>query len=256
MESIKILGSISPYCKNNSNCPGYMIIENDKKILLDCGAGITRNMNMPNDLNNLVIIISHYHKDHYIDIFSIGYASFCYYKMGLLKEKIKLYIPEVNKGDPGYDDYVLINNFKEQYFDIQTYNKYSKIKLDNNIITFFETKHSITNYSCKVQNGNNIVVYTGDMGYQNINEYILFCKNASILISESTYLEIDDKKDDNHLHTKEAAKIALLANTKILLLTHFWPEHKKEEYLEEAKTIFKNTLVAVESLVIDLTKNY
>lgn len=253
MNKIKILGSISPYCKNNHNCPGYMINEEMDKILLDCGPGITSKMNMPQDLKNLNIIISHYHKDHYSDIFSIGYASLCYHRMGIIKDKIKVYIPKVNIGEPGYEDYQLILNNKDNYFEIIPYTKESTLNINDNTITFFETKHSIPNYSAKIANKDHTIVYTGDTGYSNIDKYIEFCRNADILISEATYLESDNVNDENHLHTKEAANIALLADVQLLVLTHFWPEHNKLEYLKEAKPIFRNAIVADENIEIDLS---
>jgi ribonuclease BN (tRNA processing enzyme) len=40
------LGTVSPYCKDDKNCPGFLIEINDKRILLDCGSGITRLLNM------------------------------------------------------------------------------------------------------------------------------------------------------------------------------------------------------------------
>ena len=73
---LKVLGTVSPYCQQDKNCPGYLITTEDSKILLDCGNGITRNLNFPNDLNNLTIIISHLHRDHYGELFSIAYASY------------------------------------------------------------------------------------------------------------------------------------------------------------------------------------
>ena len=58
------LGTVSPYCKASKNCPGFLVNRNNKKILLDCGNGITKHMVFPNDLNNLTIFISHLHTDH------------------------------------------------------------------------------------------------------------------------------------------------------------------------------------------------
>ncbi len=69
------LGTISPYTKGNMNCPGFLVEYNSKKILLDCGNGITRLLNFPNDLKDLNIIITHYHKDHFGDIGALQYAS-------------------------------------------------------------------------------------------------------------------------------------------------------------------------------------
>ena len=44
------LGTISPYTKVNMNCPGFLLEYNNEKVLLDCGNGITRLLNFPNDL--------------------------------------------------------------------------------------------------------------------------------------------------------------------------------------------------------------
>ena len=44
------------------------------------------------------------------------------------------------------------------------------------------------------------------------------------------------------------------ANVKKLLLTHFWPEIDKDEYVNEAKEIFENTEAAVEGKKIILRR--
>ena len=55
--TITPLGTISPYTKGNMNCPGVLINYNNKKILLDCGSGITRLLKFPDTLEDLLIII-------------------------------------------------------------------------------------------------------------------------------------------------------------------------------------------------------
>ena len=93
---LKILGSISPYCKDDKNCPGYLVTEGSSKVLLDCGNGITRNLKLPEDLENLNIIISHLHKDHYGDLLSLGYATYVFHNLGYLPNRVKVYIPEAD----------------------------------------------------------------------------------------------------------------------------------------------------------------
>lgn len=248
---VRVLGSVSPYCKNGSNCSGFLI-ENNDKILLDCGPGITSRMNIPDDLEGLTIIISHLHKDHYADLFAIGYASLCYHRMGLLKQRIKVYIPEVPVGSKEYLDYQLIMNLEEAYFDVITYNERDMIHVGENVISFYKTHHSVTNYSCKIQNIESTIVYTGDMGFRDVDAYADFISNADCFICESTYLDSDNVTDMNHLHAKEAGYIASLGNVKMLMLTHFWPEHNKIGYLQEAMSYFQNVIVADENKVIDL----
>ena len=41
------LGTVSTYCQGEKNCPGFLIQYLDNKILLDCGNGISRQLNFP-----------------------------------------------------------------------------------------------------------------------------------------------------------------------------------------------------------------
>ena len=52
------LGTVSPYCKDEHNCPGFLVLYKNQKILLDCGNGITRYMDFPSGLENLNVIIT------------------------------------------------------------------------------------------------------------------------------------------------------------------------------------------------------
>lgn len=267
---IKILGSVSPYCKENKNCVGYLVKSNDSNILLDCGNGISRNMDMTTDLNNLTIIISHLHKDHYGELLSLGYASYINQKLGFINEKIKVYIPKPNYYEVSEDytdkdgwgasrtvkkeleDYHFLMNFgKEHYMEFLEYNEDTIISIDDIEITFKKNPHQINTYSAKLKEDKNIFVYSADTGYKN-NSLIELSKEADILLCESTFFKGQIKIDDNHLYAYEAANIAKQSNVKQLVLTHFYPEIEKERYLEEAKQIFPNTIVAEEGKVLKI----
>ena len=111
------LGTISPYTKGNMNCPGFLVEYNSKKILLDCGNGITRLLNFPNDLKDLNVIITHYHKDHFGDLGALQYASYVYHNLGLLDKKINIYLP---KNDIGFNKTLITSNNESysDYYDI------------------------------------------------------------------------------------------------------------------------------------------
>ena len=248
---IKVLGTVSPHCHNNSNCPGFLVTTKDKKILLDCGNGITRNLNLPNDLQQLVIIISHLHRDHYGDIFSIAYDSYVYHNLSLLKDKIKVYIPCQTESETKYDYDLLTNLGEEHYLDIVTYTKEDQITFGDTLISFSANPHSIPSYSIKVEEQDKTLVYSGDTGYVG-NTLEKFAAGSNLLICESTFLRNQKKLKDYHLYSYEAAMIAKKANTSQLLLTHFWPDIDKNEYLNEATPIFPNTNIAVENKILKL----
>lgn len=250
MYNLKILGSISPYCKKDMNCPGYMIFNDNNKILLDCGFGVSRLLDFPNNLENLIIIISHYHKDHYADLFAIKYAVLCYERLGLLKTSVKVYIPKVQKDDEFYLDYCLIKSEEEKKFKIFEYDDSNEIKIDDISIEFIQTYHSIKNYSVKLTCNDKKIVYSGDMGYKNIEKYINFVKNANLFICECSFLEAECKDNKYHLHTDEVALISKLSGCKKVILTHTWPEHDKYEYINEVKKTFENVHIATEESIL------
>lgn len=258
------LGTVSTYCYENKNCPGFLVLYNDHKILLDAGNGITRNLNLPNDLNNLTIIISHLHPDHYGELLSLAQTSYVYNRLGYLSKKIKVFIPKSEKKseyedyiddkgwgtsrlvykNPIYYDYVLSLE-ETSFFEFIPYRNDEIIKLDDLTISFKRNPHPIMTYSTKLQTDGIKFVYSSDTGYDR-NCLENFAKDANLLICESTFLRGQIKTLDHHLFAYEAAKIAKCANVEKLVLTHFWPTIEKEKYVLEAKEIFENTEAAIE----------
>ena len=59
MLEVTPLGTVSTFCYKDKCLPGFLVKHNEHNILLDCGNGITKHMILPDDLNNLTIIISH-----------------------------------------------------------------------------------------------------------------------------------------------------------------------------------------------------
>jgi len=206
-------------------------------------------MSFPIDLNNLTIIISHLHKDHYGDLLTLGYASFVYNRLGLLKEKIKVYIPN----DDLIDKDFLLNFGEEHFFEFVTYDENTKINENNLKISFKRNPHPIKTFSIKVEENDKSIVYSSDTGFEdNILEE--FAKNSDLFICEATFLKNQKGESDNHLNTIEAATIAKKAKVKKLMITHTWPEIDKKLYKKEAREIFKKTITAKEGKVLKIGK--
>ena len=240
---ITTLGTVSPYPKNDMNCPGYLINYHDKNILLDCGNGITRLLKFPDILKNLTVIVTHFHKDHFGDLSALQYATKVYHRLGIIDEKMKVYLPK--------DDY---KTFKQAIVsDCDSYADYidihngDVITIDDLVITFNDNgSHSIPSYMVKLENQNNKMVYTSDIGTTNFDNLIEFCRDSNLLICESSFLLKHNSNSEVHMTAKKASLLARDANVDKLLLTHFWPEESKDLYLEEARENFLNTDVAVE----------
>ena len=245
------LGTISPYPKKNMNCPGFLIKFQDYKILLDCGNGITRFLHLPNDLNNLHIFLTHFHNDHIGDIGALQYASFCHHNLGQLDQKIQIYMPD---HDFRFNRAAILAN-EESFADYHSIHNMQTYQIGDFMISFEDNhSHTIESYMIKLQSQKFKLVYTSDIGTNNIEGIIKFAQNSDLLICESSFIKTPNSNSTTHMTASRAAKIAELAHAKQLLLTHFWPEENKEAYLKEAQNVFPNTEIAIEGKKLTYSK--
>ncbi|WP_395058187.1 ribonuclease Z [Flavobacterium sp.] len=88
------------------------------------------------------------------------------------------------------------------------------------------------------------------------NESIIpIIKNVDVLYHETTFLEseVELAKKTMHSTAKEAARIALQANCKQLILGHYSTRYESIKlFKEEAQTIFENTLLGDDGKVFEL----
>lgn len=97
--------------------------------------------------------------------------------------------------------------------------------------------------------------YCSDTAYS--PSLIPLVKNVDLLYHESTFAEEDSSKakETKHSTAREAATIALQADVKKLALGHFSARYKDLSLLEnEAKTIFPNTVLAIEGETYSLVE--
>lgn len=82
-----------------------------------------------------------------------------------------------------------------------------------------------------------------------INDKIVpFVKNSDVLICDSSFSSENDKEAKEHMHltSKQDGEIAKKSNSKKLVLTHISQRYDSDnkELLNDAKKVFKNTLLA------------
>ena len=245
---IKILGTQSPYNTDNHNCPGFLITDGNNRIMLDCGSGSHRMLTYPYDLENLTVIITHLHRDHYNDLFNIQYASLVFHSQSRLNSPVSVFMP----ASPQiiYED---IYNETNAYCTYSTIDKNTVLNIGNLKIDFMPVIHPMETYAVRINDGKSTFVYTSDTSYAAKDTIVEFAKNADILLSESSLLISDGFPEVNsHLTAKQAATIAREAGVKKLIITHFWPEKSPQQFVDEAKEVFENTFAAVEGNIYTL----
>lgn len=246
---IKVLGTQAPYCRYGHNGPGYLVtLSNNKKILLDCGSGSTHMMTLPDDLQNLTVIISHRHGDHWADLFPLMYASYTYHEVyKVLDNKIRVYIPS--------DMNHAVRMEKFHWCEFINIYPDMEVSIDGTNVKFCKTIHAdnVDSYAVKIQDENKSLVYTGDISFESKEKIVELARHSNMLISESTLLESYNMSEYNvHITAKQAARIAYEAGVGKLLLTHFKPEEDPDNYVSEAMGVFPNTLAAIEGLKLSV----
>lgn len=245
---LKILGTQSPYNTPGHNCPGFLIQEGQNRLMLDSGSGSHSLLNFPNDLQNLSVILTHLHRDHYNDIFNLQYSSFVFHNQKRLDKPINIILPATPVSI--HDDILSEDNAFATY---ETIDSSSNMKIGSMNVSFCPTNHPVETYGVKVKCGNRTIVYTSDTSYSAKSKLVDFSKGADLLICEASLLKEHGFPEINaHLTAEQAAIIAKEAGVKGLILTHFWPEEPIEKYVQEAKQVFPNVIPAVEGLSIDI----
>ncbi|MDG1239037.1 MAG: ribonuclease Z [Flavobacteriales bacterium] len=97
--------------------------------------------------------------------------------------------------------------------------------------------------------------YCADTSFN--NKIIPFVENVDLLYHEATFLEtqLDKAVKTRHSTAAQAATIALNAHVKQLLIGHFSARYKKaDEFIKEAKKVFKNTVACYDGYFHEIKK--
>ena len=158
------------------------------------------------------------------------------------------------KNDIGFNKASITSNC-ESYSDYYDIDNSCSFVIDDLDITFEDNNsHTIESYMVKLQNKDFKIIYTSDIGTTNLSNLVDFCKDANLIISESSFLQKHKANNKTHMTAYDAGILASKSNAKKILLTHFWPEEDKRLYFEEATQNFDNIEVAEEGKKLILNK--
>ncbi|MBS4534651.1 MBL fold metallo-hydrolase [Clostridium sp. D2Q-14] len=218
---LTILGNNGPYPKAGEACSGYLLEHKDIKILIDCGNGVLSRLQKFYSVNELdAIILTHLHSDHISDIFIMKYAL----GLGKNNKTIPIYT--------AYDDQYLLDNMNyNNAFEINFIVEDKEVIIGDIHFSFIKNKHPVDTYGVKAVVNNKKFVYSSDTSY--FDEIINFIKEADLFLCESGVLSKDKNNNIMHLTPKDASILAKEAKVKKLLLTHFYPEYKRQSILKE-----------------------
>jgi ribonuclease Z len=98
------------------------------------------------------------------------------------------------------------------------------------------------------------IVYSGDT--RPVEKIIEVAENADLIIHDAAFTSelMDWAIETKHSTAREAAEIALRSRAKRLILTHISARYSKDTspLLEEAKSVFENTEVAQDFMIVEI----
>ncbi len=248
--SATALGTSAAFPGPNDACSGWLIQDQDLNVLVDCGTGVVSNLQRflaPAALT--AIVITHLHADHFFDLIPLRYGfRYAFERRG---PAAKLFLP------PGGAEVIrqvvaplsgdTRGDFFEDVFDVAEYRPGQPLEIAGLTVQFVATSHYVPCWAVSLSNGSTRITYTADTGP---NAAVAgLAKGSDLLISEATYLSLDEEglSQRGHLTAAEAGELAEYAQPGMTLLTHMWPHRDRGEALRLAQTRYAGPMALAET---------
>lgn len=228
---LTVLGSYGPYPPAGGACSGYLLEQDNCRILLDCGNGVLSRLQRHCALFELqAVLLSHLHSDHISDLFILRYGLDIARGRGLKNEPLLLYAP----GEPAAEFERLAY---KNVFQVESLEAGRELQIGPIRLAFLPTIHALPGLAMRVASADGILVYSGDSEY--FPGLAGFARGADLFLCEANYQESDMACSPvNHISAAQAGLLAAEASVKRLLLTHLLPERDSALSVKEAQKHF------------------
>ncbi len=230
-----MLGGQGTWPDAGGACTGYLLRTDGFTLWIDLGTGTMANLQRHIGLLDVdAVVISHRHPDHLLDLFPYFYARLFHpeHPMGL-----PLYCP------PGLVDGVtaLLSDqggaMVEKVFDVRAVEPGESFGVGPFRVRTAPMRHPVPTLGMRVEAGGVALAYSADTGPT--DELVGLARDADLLLSEATWLEVPGGAEPLHLTAGQAGEHAARAGAAELVLTHVrWMNTDRDGGLERASTAF------------------
>jgi len=204
-----------------------ILIENEKPLLLDCGAGTLLRLDQAGvNIEALdTVVLTHLHLDHVSDLLALANARY----LSQLP-RLEIYGPE------GTEIYFKImrsaySNLEKMEVMVHEVRPMDSFSLKGCDIFAEEARHSITALAYRIEAEEKVVVYSGDT--EPSSRVASLADGADLLIHECSFPEPFDVT--NHSTPRKLGNVLRNVNIKHVVLTHLYPQAQgyEEEMAEK-----------------------
>lgn len=231
---LTVLGSAASYAGPGEACAGHLVESGETKVLFDCGHGVLANLGKimnPVDLD--AIFISHYHPDHYVDLY--GLQSMLRYAPEGPAPAIDVHLPEgllermkcllSERGCGALDD----------AFNFHVLETGVPVRVGGISVTAVPAEHTVESFALRAEADGAVLAYTADSRPgDTINAAVA---GADFLLCEATLPEQYAGKAP-HMTATEAGELAKKAGVSGLAMIHIWPTNDRASQQEAATKAF------------------
>jgi ribonuclease BN (tRNA processing enzyme) len=261
----------------NAANPANVVVVNDIPFVIDCGAGVSRQLVAAGVPIPSVkyIFVTHHHSDHNLEYGNLFYNAWAaglstpisafgpvglehmtstYWELNRFDVETRI----ADEGRPDPRKLLIAKDIDADGLVLQT----SDVK-----VTAFRTPHPpITeNFAYKFETPDGTIVFSSDTNYN--PKLAEFAKGCDVLVHECMYLPAVDrlvlrtkngatlKKHllDSHTTTEDVGRIAAAANVKMLVLNHFvpgdFPDITDDDWMRDVKKNYSGRIIVGKDLM-------
>lgn len=213
------------YATRERACAGYLVDAGNQSILIDCGAGVWRNLlshRKHGDLDG--VILSHRHPDHVTDLFMLLHARL--YGQSEPLPEIPLWAPAET-----LDRLTAFSKELDQGFRLESISPGDEVRIGDASFTFFSMAHPPETVGVRVESDGVVFAYSSDTGPS--ADLDALAGGAHVFLCEAT-LQDSDETWEGHMSATQAGEAAASARVGKMVLTHLPPGRDAGLSLTEA----------------------
>src|SRR5947209_10122842 len=243
---VTVLGKSPSWQDAEGACSGYLIVEQDTRVVLDCGNGVFGKLRRYCDYTRIdAVVLSHLHADHFLDLVPFAYA--LTYSPRQRRDshgddsppRPRLVAPRGAAatfrrvvGAWGSEDLI------ENAFALEEYQPADEPRIGSLRFALHLVPHFTETFAVAVEpaDGGGRFVFGADS--RPTAELVRFARGADLLMLEATLTTPERSGERGHLTPREAGEHGRAAETRRLVLTHFSDELDTERARAEASDAF------------------
>ena len=246
---LTVIGCSGSFPGPDSPASCYLIEEQGFRLLLDLGTGALGAVQRYASLYEIdAVCLSHLHPDHCLDM--TGYWVARTYAPDAPYPRIPVYGPPGTarrlaraQGVDGEEEMTGAFDFRDL--------RPGPLEIGPLRLTLAHMNHPVETFGFRFEAGGAVLAYSADTGVS--PDLVNLARDASVLLSEASFLEGPGLPEGLHLTARQAAEHATRAGVQHLLLTHLVPWNDRERSREEAAAAFGGQLtLATSGLVVEL----